>query len=145
MRDEDLRALCDAASCGPWRVGREPPPVRNAWFDAQPEGTYCVESTGTPFALGLAVAASPSQDDAAFIAAAREALPALLDMVQKVEADNAELIAMLDRGMQLVDDSRVAKVAKLREALVTISTCGVACPCAAVAREALAAVEERGT
>ena len=83
--------LADEATPGPWRPGREPPPVCNDWFDRLPVGTHPVESTGTLFALGAAVAATAHAGDAAFIAASRDAVPALLADLAAAESERDAL------------------------------------------------------
>ncbi len=76
------RALCDAASPAPWSDKPEPWPVRNQWFEDRPG--HRVESRGTAFAFGVAVAVAVTPDDAAFIAAARDGWPAALDEVERL-------------------------------------------------------------
>ena len=80
---EKLRALLAAATPGPWRKWAQHESTRCVWKDTLPLGSTCIESTGTVFALGVAVAATPDDGpDAALIAAAVNALPELLDAVE---------------------------------------------------------------
>lgn len=82
--DDEIRALCNAATPGPWTVPD----------DAEPDdapviaGEYylCVSPDD-------GVRGGHSQADAAFIAAARELVPSLLARVEAAEADSAELRA----------------------------------------------------
>lgn len=105
-----LRALCDAATPGPWEAGfynkvisvplsnehmriereidamGEVPPESHPVWDSLPNTFVCFAPTiggDTPTAQGLI--------DARFIAAAREALPALLDEVERLRAENERL------------------------------------------------------
>jgi hypothetical protein len=81
---EKLRALLAAATPGPWRKWAQHESTRCVWKDTLPPGSTCIESTGTVFALGVAVAATPDDGpDAALIAAAVNALPELLDFVDQ--------------------------------------------------------------
>ena len=80
QRLAEIRARVEKATPGPWRPEREPPPCKGVWVDDLPDGSVPVESTGTAFALGVAVAASPRNEDATFIAHAREDVPMLLPL-----------------------------------------------------------------
>lgn len=66
---DEIERLAKAATPGPWRPEREPPPVGNAWFDELPTGAVPIESRGTAFALGVAVAGAARRADAEHIAA----------------------------------------------------------------------------
>jgi hypothetical protein len=84
---EKLRALLAAATPGPWREWQQHESTRCVWKDTLPHGSACIESTGTVFALGVAVAATPDDGpDAALIAAAVNALPELLNALATAEA-----------------------------------------------------------
>ena len=80
LEREKLRALCDAATPGPWKA-------RHRAFGLTAEDDECS-------GLGLVVDGPPEAwnrgqyargADARFIAAAREALPRLLDELERVE------------------------------------------------------------
>lgn len=92
-----LRALCNAASAGPWHNGSDP-----SHFDA-PEVT-----DRKTFAYYIRLDA-----DAAFVAAARDALPAALDEIQTLRG---ELWAANMRRTEL--EERLANLLSLRK-LVT--------------------------
>jgi hypothetical protein len=68
-----LRALCDAATPGPWKSGRG--------YEQSDPGAY-VSAAGGPIIACDEVAPSPA--DAALIAEARTALPAALDEIERL-------------------------------------------------------------
>lgn len=70
----DWRALAEAATPGPW-----------AWRVT--EDRHWAEVTPPPDDRDGPVARSLADDDAAFIAAARDAVPALLDEVERLRAE----------------------------------------------------------
>jgi hypothetical protein len=77
-----LRHLLSEATPGPWRPEREPPPIRNDYFDRHMrDDSSPIESTGTAFAFGTAVGVTSQRQDAQLIAAAVNALPKLLAVV----------------------------------------------------------------
>lgn len=84
--DLELRRLAEGATPGPWRNHREPPPVVNLWFDAN-HGEP-VESRGTAFAFGVAVAVVAEKKDARYIAAVSPAV--ILDLLDRLEAAERE-------------------------------------------------------
>lgn len=91
-----LRALCEKATAGPW------------FLDGS--GICCGVSQGTSWQdRGLFVTDETTYADGKFIAAARTALPALLDALDAMEAerDSAKRVAVLlgdhtQNGLQLV-------------------------------------------
>jgi len=115
MTDAELRALCERATPGPWYAvharknsyGSEPETLCPAsWWEEVTE----TRSHETQFTIGHAPEI-PGWDtdggysqycicehDAAFIAAAREALPALLDRAQAAETRAAESRVCQDCG-----------------------------------------------
>ena len=92
MTDErinELRALCDAASPGPWRayscddLPRSACAIRSAEFDAQRDGDGdVVRDTNRDECHHMMTRA-----DAELIAAARTALPEALDEIERLRAD----------------------------------------------------------
>jgi len=83
MRNLDLDAIearASLATAGPWRPKREA--VSNDWFDQCPSEATPVESRGTAWAFGVAVACASQREDAVFIAAARQDVPALVAEVR---------------------------------------------------------------
>lgn len=74
-----LRELCAKATPGPWR---------HEQYGTAP----CYGLRSTPLHLVVTV---QGEDDAAFIAAARTALPALLDDVERLQGELAPLRALL--------------------------------------------------
>jgi len=69
-----LRALAEAASPAPWTI------------DQDARGTAVYDVTGSVTICRSVTAAVQCRNDAAFIAAAREAVPALLDALERAEA-----------------------------------------------------------
>ena len=81
-RDRDrLRRLADAATPGPWENTRNG--VQQSLAAATKVGDYKYEG------VGIVPEEYVRQDDAEFIAAAREAVPALLDALTRAEAQSA--------------------------------------------------------
>lgn len=80
---DELERLMTAATPGPWRDEREPPPTRNRWFETH-DGAP-IESRGTHFALGVAVGVTAEPRDAAAIVALHNAAPALIKAAREVE------------------------------------------------------------
>lgn len=80
-----LRALCDAATPGPWAVyDRTPEDIERPGIDgvyAEPQGKYSGRIVETDFGCY-----PPYKRDAAFIAAARTALPEALDEIERLAA-----------------------------------------------------------
>lgn len=79
---DQLRALADAATPGPWEA------------DHSEEDNSSIKEQGREWWDGLAFAGRP--DDAAFIAAARTAVPALLDALTRAEAQSETRLAQVN-------------------------------------------------
>lgn len=133
-RRQELRALCDAATPGPW------------WpRDATRRGT--VEShCGHVCTAGFLETCEP---DAAFIAAARTAVPELLDEVEKWQhAEAAAVDAHIAMGAELLGWKQRADAAEKErdeldaEAEKWSTDAGVAWGAVEVAREALLAIAD---
>lgn len=137
--EEDLArwdVLEKAATPGEWRAEREPAPVTNEWFDGLPAGSVPIESTGTIFALGVAVGASPTKADAAFIAEARTAVPALCAALRAAWAER-------DRRLDPASaQAELARMAEDRDGWQRQATHECGAKLAAIAR-AVAAESER--
>lgn len=89
----ELDRLCCLATPAPWRAERHEG-ANCVWFDRLPEGSIPIESTGTSFALGVAVGASPNEADARFIAAARTMVPAVTTRVWQLEEERQRYRAL---------------------------------------------------
>lgn len=77
-----LRELCDAASPGPWQVGRPATCRHRLWLNSQN-----LANLWSPPGIDITdPCAHLSVEDAMFIAAARDAVPRLLDYVAELEA-----------------------------------------------------------
>lgn len=77
-----LRALERDALPGPWRAKRAS--ASNDWFDRHTaDGSTPLESTGTAFALGVAIGVTADPGDAKLIAALRDHAEALLDAAEE--------------------------------------------------------------
>lgn len=74
---DSLRALADAASPGPWEDGTASCCPDMGWVDG-PKGVVC------PVYQGTKVTHTLDANDAAFIAAARTAVPWLLDEIERL-------------------------------------------------------------
>lgn len=85
----EIAARANAATRGPWRISDGQ--YASPWEKRLPEGSTAIVSFGTPFAVGFAVAAVPpphfSLQDAEFVAAARDDIPALLAHVAALQAE----------------------------------------------------------
>lgn len=93
-----IRARAAAATAGPWRPHEEDG-SNCVWREELPAASTCIMSHGTAFALGVAVAATPdpNNEDATFIAHAREDVPALLAEVDTLRAALGSLVDALPR------------------------------------------------
>jgi uncharacterized protein (DUF885 family) len=100
-----LRALADAATPGPWEVERDP--YGDDDYPVSANGRYLCVSPDD------GVRGGHSEADAAFIAAARDAVPALLDEVERLRKELRECYASGDGALDLVEDDLTAA----REAL----------------------------
>lgn len=80
---EKLRALLAAATPGPWKASIY-------YDDGQPSGVDVESESGSVCDVRGRQLAT---EDAAFIAASRDALPALLAEVERLRAENAQLRA----------------------------------------------------
>jgi len=91
VSDTDLRALAEAASPGPWQ-----------WLDSggEPDGDELQDGNGEMVATGFRDDLLPDVTDGRFCAAARNALPALLDRITALEEVAAAARFMSD----LVDE-----------------------------------------
>ena len=118
-----LAALAGDATAGPWYVMNGP--------DGRPSGITAWERGAGPYMLiGYsepdASVVRPDEGDAAFIAAARNALPALIERVKTAEADRDAYRARIDKVRALIPDDnwcwtigdeRAISLADLRAAL----------------------------
>lgn len=111
MTPAQLIALCEKATPGPWVARARAPGVSNVWQDACPEGAHHVESDGTVFALGVAVACTAEPADAAFIAAARTAVPQLLAALAAMRP--VAVGTAIEEVLRQIPDGTVIKTAKL--------------------------------
>lgn len=87
-QDADLvavRARADKASPGPW--SREKPPYKDGW----PLGSVIGGTVGRQTIYTHATGGTFPANDAAFIAHAREDIPALLDALERLMAENERL------------------------------------------------------
>lgn len=109
MTNEELRKLCDAATPGPWFTwrterGRMSVQIPQGWLlEMMPYGTA---------------------DDAEFIAAAREAVPRLLDEVEKLRCDLGEDMESLIVERNALQNALIAiqlRNDKLRQQLSAIT------------------------
>lgn len=66
------------ASPGPYREWARPPAVGCIWKDALPQGSFCIESVGSQFALGMIVGATPDRKTGEFFIRARNDLPDII-------------------------------------------------------------------
>lgn len=92
---KELRELCDKATPGPWEqshagTGRNGKFIIDEYFvrASEPDDVSVAADIIDP------VSGQPSEANAAFIAAARTSVPALLDALEASEADVAELRAL---------------------------------------------------
>ena len=120
-----LQRLVDAATPGPW-VNYSPNPkttreqaIYSEWLETDPE------------ARSSEIAALLTPKDAAFIAASRSAVPALLDRVRELVAERDALDAAFDRDLpwryteavaraktaEAERDAALSTIAKVREAV----------------------------
>jgi hypothetical protein len=102
MTNEDLVRLATLVAKmtpGPWRRWNEPASVRCVWRDELPAGSECIESGGTQFAFGVAVAAVPRMNDADTdgIVALRNAADGLIAFVLEHEQSAAWCRADVER------------------------------------------------
>ena len=97
---EYLRKLADAATEGPWEA------------DYSEENNYAIKSPGTEWGDGYAWVSDP--DNAAFIAAAREAVPQLLDQLASAESDRNLTAVALARAVTRADRAE-AQVRHLKD------------------------------
>jgi len=112
-----LRRLCEEATPGPWDVDDQSHDDGTIWVNVEWRGTAVCE-------------ACPVAADAAFIAAARTALPALLDRVERADRQIDEVIARADRmtrdylvsaqSMEVERDEARADHARLRARLAEV-------------------------
>jgi len=106
-----LQAMVDMASPGPWRVTQDDL--------SHPAGYDVYRPSGLPVAVDTDgyEGCIPVLADAEFIAAAREAMPALIDRVRELERKN------LQQGMMLAgllsksdrDDAHIAELEAARD------------------------------
>lgn len=147
MDYDNLRQLADAATPGPWKLG-EPQWRRGPWPGTpsykqpvtHPHGTVCNTYRGVWVDVnkGLVCTDDP---DGAFIAAAREAVPALLDDRDRLAAEVValrEAIHQLVEAMRRIERQALSYVGRVdvsivREAGQMIATYAVIDPSPAVA------------
>jgi hypothetical protein len=118
----ELGAMAASATPGPWRPEREPPPVSSDFFDRHTkDGSTPIESTGTSFALGVAVGVTFLRDDAAFIASARTGVPRLIaalgEALEKLVENDRLRVEQCDAEKAALLAERDATIAELRLAL----------------------------
>ncbi len=100
----EIERLDREATPGPWRRWAQPEGVACFWKDALPPGSICLESTGTVFALGVAVAAIPEGCDAdsQIVATSRDLMPRLArDLAAERETSKRLADCVLDLGREL--------------------------------------------
>lgn len=99
-------ALCDAATPGPWKHGPESHGVYNP-------------NMGSPLVVKPIVDEARNPDDAAFIAAARTAMPTLIAALREARERHERLLGGFGDLQELLNALAVeqAKVKRLREAL----------------------------
>ena len=98
-----LRALCEAATPGEWIVHRDP---------HTNYATFRLEA-------GVRIIDCGSEANAVFIAAAREALPAALDEIERLQTRQDELLALVAKLSQTVPlESEVSAALDQRGALL---------------------------
>jgi len=104
-----LQAMADMASPGPWRVTQDhlDRPIHFDVVDAF-DAWVAVDSDGYEGAI-------PERADAAFIAAAREAVPALIARARELERKNTQQ-GMLLAGLLSKSDRDDAHIAELEAA-----------------------------
>lgn len=107
MTDADLRALEQAASPAPWREGRDE------------EYDSCVLAAHPTSAGAALIVAACSDEDAALIVAARNALPGLLGRVAAAEADRDYLV-----GRMVLADRRASYTGVSSNAMVRVAFSG---------------------
>ena len=95
---DQLRALANAATPGPWEA------------DYSGENNYSIKSPGTEWGDGYAWVSDPS--NAEFIAAARTAIPVLLDQLEQAERDRDWLF----RSSRLAKEGRIKANARAERA-----------------------------
>src|SRR5262249_26982766 len=101
ITDEQLKewsTLCDKATQGPWR-----------WFEDQ-YGNKFESATGETVAFAAPVGYQNSEilispEDAAFIAAARTAVPALIDATARARTEVDDLRRMLGEACNAIDET----------------------------------------
>ncbi|UUT18404.1 hypothetical protein [Bacillus velezensis] len=87
---EEIRQRTDAATEGPWRIGKQ-----------SPNGLNNIGTIG-----GLLTAQTTNEDDAKYIAHARKDIPALLDHIAEVEQELREATLIIDRVENLLSKMR---------------------------------------
>lgn len=97
---DEIKARWKKTTPAPWRSKRQYLPSVNPWFEEHCKNRAIpIESTGTQFALGCAVAVVPEGNhaDAAAIAAAPEDIAFLLKLVSDLEKKlrRADILAHL--------------------------------------------------
>jgi len=97
-----LRSLCDAATPGPWRV------------ELDGTGHYCLRA---PHQSVRTVARVFCDIDAAFIAAARVAVPRLLDEVARLRAERDAAVAAERERCAALADRLAASWGKFHDAM----------------------------
>lgn len=101
---DQLRALASAATPGPWEA------------DYSGENNYSIKSPGTEWGDGYAWVSDPS--NAEFIAAARTAIPVLLDQLEQAERDRDWLF----RSSRLAKEGRIKANARAGQAEARIES-----------------------
>ncbi|QHM89788.1 hypothetical protein DXY21_03863 [Bacillus velezensis] len=87
---EEIRQRTEAATEGPWRIGKQ-----------SPNGLNNIGTIG-----GLLTAQTTNEDDAKYIANARQDIPALLDHIAEVEQELREATLIIDRVENLLSKMR---------------------------------------
>ena len=128
MTDEQIRELCNKATEGPWEV------KDSTWIVNHPALEHVgIADMGGEGWIGI-ISVRPRaeeadiEDDAAFIAAARELVPRLLERAQKADARIVDLVAARDHFVELLAESQRrerAAVEDLEQLAGQSSLCGI--------------------
>jgi hypothetical protein len=109
-REKELRELCEKATPGDWSMWQSPdgPTVKIVWRNK--ENLRCTTFFG-PFR---------EADDARFVAAARTAIPELLDEIERLTVDRDAAISRAEKAAseQRQSDAKIDDVCQQRDAAV---------------------------
>lgn len=111
-RIAEIRGREKAATQGPWRAKCEILEADECG-NATAEMTYVsTNDKGICILYGRGHDDANTQEDAAFIAHAREDIPALLDEVERLRAENEKLKEIAWNGIQLMDKTVIREAAR---------------------------------